>query len=273
MNLFKQSVVKDEEWKEGNKRREDNLSGEPAESEDSLWYPDRENSLELDKIRLKTRGKYKNKFPEGAVIHYTAGRSRSEDSRKKDIDQLALDHLKWQEGEQSYCYFLIDANGKVYQQFPLDEWGYHAGKSSWQTVKGSVSNEFVGIEVMNAGRVNKIDEDTYRAWFTVTERGDRYYSKKDVRFSDSNENIKRGYYLKYTEKQEESLLNLLYWLFDKGDGIFKIKNIVGHDEVAPTRKDDPGASLSMTMKELRRKIIDKKIEDKDITEKDLLDAL
>lgn len=271
--LFTKGKIKDEEWREASSRRDQNLEGEPPESNDNLWYPERKKIKTLDKVKLKTRGKYKSKFPEGAVIHYTAGRGHLHDCRGKTFEQLAVDHLKWQAAEGKFCYFLIDTVGNVYQQFSLDEWGYHAGKSSWQGISGSVSNEFVGIEIMNAGRVNKIDENKYRAWFTVTEKGDKYYNKDQVRYSSGGDNIKRGYYLKFSYDQEKALKDLLFWMLKAGNGTFKIKNIVGHDEVSPERKDDPGASLSMTMKELRKKVIDKKIADKDLTEKDLLNVL
>ena len=33
---------------------------------------------------------------------------------------------------------------------------------------------------------------------------------------------------------------------------FDVEWVVGHDEIAPSRKSDPGASLSMTMPELRK---------------------
>jgi len=50
------------------------------------------------------------------------------------------------------------------------------------------------------------------------------------------------------------LFKLLRWLEYNGNGIFKLDFVLGHDEVAPSRKNDPGGSLSMTMPEFRKKL-------------------
>lgn len=235
--------------------RQDNLP-KPAETKPSapkeppipkmqLWYPGRTIIPEFEKLKMKTIGTYKHRHPQGAIVHFTAGRTKgtdkftSEDIRKFFIQNSCSD--------QKFAYFIIDIWGNVFQQFPLDRWGYHAGPSSWPSFKDGVNAAFVGIEVMCAGKLTKKGSE-YIAWF-----GEKY-SESEVRYSKKTEQIEEGYYHKYTEAQEEALEKLLRWLEYNGDGIFHFKNVAGHDEVSPNRKNDPGGSLSMSMKEFREKL-------------------
>lgn len=235
-------------------KKPNEMTSKPKEASKkiALWYPNRVRT-DIDKLRMRTRGKYKQGFPEGAVVHFTAGRSRDKskcgrgmehiERGKREVEGTVLD--------RAYAYFVIDRDGDIFQNFPLDEWGYHAGKSSYKGIPGTVSNELVGIEIQNAGELKKVRDGIWKAWFTTPGQGDGYFSEEEVRYSSGEANIQRGYYHRYSEKQEEALLNLLSWLHKESRGIFKYDLVVGHDEVSPGRKNDPGASLSMTMPELR----------------------
>jgi hypothetical protein len=216
-----------------------------VKKEKLLWYPHRIQVAYAQKLTMRTIGKYPYGYPQGAVVHFTAGRTKGT-SKYSDADITKI-FIENSCNEKKFCYFIIDPKGNIYQQFPLNEWGYHAGESSWQGLKGTVSNELVGIEVMCAGKVEK-EGSQFKSWFGET------YSEKEVRYSDKNKNIEKGYYHKYTAEQEKGLIKLLQWLKENGQGIFEYKYVLGHDEVAPTRKNDPGASLSTTMSEFRVKL-------------------
>ena len=58
-------------------------------------------------------------------------------------------------------------------------------------------------------------------------------------------------------QQESALTNLVLWMHTTKPGIFKIENVVGHDEVAQPegRKNDPGAALSLYMRAFRAKLL------------------
>ena len=55
----------------------------------------------------------------------------------------------------------------------------------------------------------------------------------------------------FSKAQERSVLKILLWCKVNAPDIFKIENILGHDEVAPRRKNDMGGSFSMNMNDFR----------------------
>lgn len=232
-------------------KKEKEEAPRPAPSDSSrclLWYPE----AKIPSQKMKTKGKYEKGYPRGAVVHFTAGGNDPQGT------------LSWGR-EMGYCYFVIDRQGIVYQSFPLNEWGQHAGESRWMGVS-SLSRHFVGIEVIAAGQLKKVpdkfsdEEAKYAAWFhyvsgTNTIRKNAELFKYDeVRFSSRDMNIQPGIYHKFSDKQEESLMELLLWLKRNNPNVFKLEDVVGHDEIAPLRKNDPGAALSMNMHKYRAKL-------------------
>lgn len=226
---------------------------EYPEDEEKLYYP---KAIRSDK-KMRTRGSYKDDYPQGAVVHYTSGRSRTKEtggSRSTDTHrQRGESGVRSAAKKGAYCYFIIDRDGTVYQNFPLNRWGHHAGDSSWKGLSGGVSNELVGIEIQSAGKVKK-KGDEYVAWFTKTSSGDKTFKEDEVRYSKDSRNIQEGYYHKFSKEQEEGLQELLLWLKRNNPDVFDLDLVVGHDEVAPKRKADPGASLSLTMPGLRSRL-------------------
>lgn len=220
--------------------------------ENNLWCP----FAEIGETKMVTKGKYRKGFPEGAVIHYTAGRDSTESDAKNT--------LKWGI-EQEYCFFVIGPTGVIYQNFSLDSWGSHSGKSSYGPYKEAVSKYLVGIEVVCAGKVLPVSENTFGAWFHFVDgnspksgvkKTSRLYSSEEVRHSIEQKEtyVQEGYYKTFTAEQESSLTQLLLWLKRTNSNVFNFKYVLGHMEVSPYRKADPGASISMGMIEYRTKL-------------------
>lgn len=175
--------------------------------------------------KMETKIQYADNYPVGAVIHFTAGRDQTE--------QDALDSYHWG-CDNSYVYFIIGPTGKLYQGFPLSRGGPHAGVSEWKGLGKNVSTKLVGIEIACAGKLDKWG----RSWFR------KQYTEDQI----------RNGFKKFTPEQEEALIKLLVWLKKNNPKVFNIDYILGHEEVSPGRKPDPGYSLSMSMDELRAKI-------------------
>lgn len=204
----------------------------------SLWYP----KAIVPKQVMPTLFTYEKNYPEGAVIHFTAGHDSSE---SKALDTVI-------HGINSgYVYLVISPGGKVYQSFPLNRGGSHAGVSNWQGIGPGVSRKLIGIEICCAG---KLDEKN-KSWFGVT------YSENQVRrVAEATYGCPSGIYKTFTKAQEDALIDLLIWLKKNNPTVFKTEWILGHHEVSGKagigswRKSDPGGSLSMTMRELRELI-------------------
>lgn len=180
-------------------------------------------------VKFKERGPYRTpsgKFS-GLVVHYTVS-GRKPSSARGVIGWLA---------QQGYGCMVMDEDGKIYIPEGFDiftDWNHHAGVSKWGSLS-SVSSYFAGMEICCWGKGSK--EGPFRE-------------------SKGEANIIPGKYQAYTEAQEKSLVNFIKWAKAKNPE-FKIENVVGHDELRTAAgrhgdKQDPGASLSMTMPEFRR---------------------
>jgi hypothetical protein len=111
------------------------------------------------------------------------------------------------------------------------------------------SLDCLGIEVANAGRVEKLN-GLFVPWFAKNGDGSinkaRCIPASDVIYDDDDtedDGSFEGYYQKYNEAQIKSLTKLaLYCVQVLG---IEVENIRGHDEVAVKhgRKVDPGFSI------------------------------
>jgi N-acetyl-anhydromuramyl-L-alanine amidase AmpD len=193
----------------------------------------------------RTRGRYAAGGPKGAVVHFTAG-------SHKQKPEDAVDY----QVRRGHCYFLIAPDGRVFQNFPLDRWGYHAGDSEkypskWPGLGFGVSDQLVGIEVMCPG---KLDKDG-SPWYSPTP-----FDPSLTRKVDGDDQREDGLYYRYTTEQEAALEKLIRWLENNDPDNFKFDFVLGHDEVSGPRglgwrrKNDPGGSLSMSMDEFRAKL-------------------
>lgn len=177
---------------------------------------------------MKTGGNYPLGYPKGAVVHYTAGPSL------ESAYNTAI--------RRGFTYFIIAKDGVILQSFPLSRWGSHAGKSWWKGLGESVSKQLVGIEVVCWGQLKYEGYGRYKTW-----RGD-FISEYNVRAKGVK------YFEKFTPAQELSLVRLLKWLKKNNKKVFDTELVLGHEEVSPGRKVDPGLSMASTMPALRMKL-------------------
>ncbi len=184
--------------------------------------------LEGDNITHLACPKNKVKFATGnldtIVIHYTAGSSAESSAR-----YLCKHDLK------ASAHIVIGREGEVYQLVPFDLIAWHAGESQYAGREG-LNKYSIGIELDNAGELTKVGSE-YQAYF-----GRKYQENDVVAAAHRNDNTrKQRYWHGYTEKQIEKCREICEMLIVK----YKINTIVGHEEIAPGRKTDPGPAFPL----------------------------
>jgi len=156
------------------------------------------------------------------VMHYTAGRSLDESVR-----WLARKEAK------ASAHVVIGRDGRIVQQVPFDMVAWHAGTSSWEGRVG-LNRCSIGIELDNAGRLVRHGQ-RWRAWF-----GDLYDPEDVLEATHKNESAPSGWHL-YTPVQLEAALELAALLVDR----YELRAVLGHEDISPGRKSDPGPAFPM----------------------------
>lgn len=182
--------------------------------------------LEGENVILKNCPKNHEKFaknlPDTLVIHYTAGKNA-----ESSADYLCSDNVK------ASAHLVIGKDGKIYQLVAFDTIAWHAGESEYAG-RMWLNRYSVGIELDNAGVLEKTG-DEYQAWF-----GTKYPSNEVIYATHRNEFSPR-YWHTYTEKQIDTCRLVCELLINR----YGIKTIVGHEEIAPGRKQDPGPAFPL----------------------------
>ena len=166
--------------------------------------------------------RFEQGYPDTIVMHYTSCRdARTAIATLTDPERKVSAHL------------VVDREGVVTQLVPFDVVAWHAGVSQW---KGRTAlNRFsLGIEVDNPGRLEARD-GRYLAHF-----GDSYPAAETVRAVHRNE-AEAAYWHAYPESQLTVVEQLCRLLIAE----YGIVEIVGHEEIAPDRKVDPGPAFPL----------------------------
>ena len=188
----------------------------------------------------KTSGQFPNEdLPDTVVIHYTGGTTLAgAESTLIDPNVKASAHL------------LVDYNGDIVQLVPFKYIAWHAGTSKFNGRNGL--NKFsIGIEIVNPGYL--IEQADGRLKTEYSHVIDPANAEKRMHKNQSAER----FWHNYTPEQIESVEKICFALKSN----YKIKYIVGHDEIAPRRKQDPGPCFPI--ERLRTSIFDLRSLDED----------
>ena len=157
----------------------------------------------IDPVTYKSVGQnFRQRF---IILHYTA--LDDENSIKVLTEQEVSAH------------FLITTRDEepIYNLVPEDKRAWHAGESEWKSSK-NLNDSSIGIEIVNLG----LNEDI----LTDTDMGVERALKNQYRQAP------------YTEEQIKKIAILVKYLSEKYE--IAPENILGHSDVAPQRKLDPG---------------------------------
>jgi N-acetylmuramoyl-L-alanine amidase len=166
-------------------------------------------------------GSLKHRF---LIIHYTAGISASS----------AINHLKKPLAKAS-AHLVIGVDGSITQMVPFNRIAWHAGKSQWQELIG-LNSYSLGIELVNAGKLRRREDGKWVTWSENI-----IPDKEVVVLTHKNESNPAGWQI-YPKLQLDRAIEVSIALKDR----YKFDDILGHDDVAPTRKVDPGPAFPMT---------------------------
>ncbi len=187
--------------------------------------------LEGDNVKFEKTPNHGGTFtPDSIVIHYTAG-----PSLKSAVRTLTSPRVS------ASAHLVIDRDGSIVQLAPFNIVTWHAGRSSYAGRKG-YNNYSIGIEIVNEGVLKK-SGSVFRSW-----SGKKYSEHEVVKAIHRNQTTEK-YWHTYSEEQIETVLNICELLLANYD----IKYILGHEEIAPKRKSDPGPAFPLD--KIRNKLL------------------
>jgi N-acetylmuramoyl-L-alanine amidase len=136
---------------------------------------------------------------------------------------------------QASAHLVIAPDGVVTQFAPFNIVTWHAGKSQWKGLSGL--NQFaIGIELVNAGRLMR----SGNKWTCPVDRCE--VPDTDVVMAvHKNETVQAAWH-EYTNKQLEVAVLIAAALVKTYD----LKDVIGHEDIAPIRKSDPGPAFPMS---------------------------
>lgn len=150
------------------------------------------------------------------VIHFTAGAS----------GQSSIDY--WRQLANGVCaHLVIDRDGSVIQCRPFNRTAGHAGKSRWRhhgTLYSGLNSCSIGIELANGG-------DSYPREFSA--------------LPPISARHKNGGPLTLWEAYPAAQIAACEAVAKQLVARYHLDDILGHDDIAPTRKNDPGPAFPM----------------------------
>ncbi|MDQ3021617.1 MAG: N-acetylmuramoyl-L-alanine amidase [Bacteroidota bacterium] len=160
--------------------------------------------------------------PQYLIIHYTAGRSlNSSRDWFKNPAAKASAHL------------IIGIDGSIIQMVPFNKIAWHAGISSWKGLNG-MNKHSIGIELDNPGKLKKVGSK-YIAWFSQD-----FPEDKVIEAAHKHQSSPAFWHI-FSQAQLESCIKASQTIFNH----YKLKDILGHEDIAPLRKEDPGPAFPM----------------------------
>jgi N-acetylmuramoyl-L-alanine amidase len=143
------------------------------------------------------------------------------------------------------AHLVIGRSGDIHQLVPFNIIAWHAGASRHiETNRQGINKYSIGIELVNAGPLRKMNEVQYISWFG------KIYPQEDVMEALHPNETEPRYWQRYSEEQLAACLEVSRLLA----ATYPITYILGHDEISPGRKIDPGPLFLMDR--FRAKVLD-----------------
>lgn len=157
------------------------------------------------------------------VVHFTAGRGFAQ-----SCDWLCNPKAK------ASAHLVIARDGEVAQLVPFSRRAWHAGASKWLDHDG-LNSRSIGIELDNPGPLQR-RETGWFTWYGVKVPDDHVVIARH-----KYERDQRGWHA-YPDEQFQALYDACEALIDAYPSI---TDVIGHDDIAPGRKVDPGPAFPL----------------------------
>jgi len=158
------------------------------------------------------------------VFHYTAGSSCD-----SSVESLCTQKAR---GSAS-AHLVLARDGRIVQLAPFNVVTWHAGVSCWEGRTG-LNRWSIGIEMDNAGRLQRIGEK-FVAWFG------KEFPAADVLLSKHKHGGGVLPWHIYSEVQLARAAELAQLLVNH----YGLHDVLGHEDIAPGRKQDPGPAFPL----------------------------
>ena len=149
------------------------------------------------------------------VIHFTSGAS----------GQSSINFWKTPDAKGASAHLVIERDGTVIQCRPFNRTCGHAGKSRWKGFDG-LNACSIGIELANAGDNAKLAAK----WSKLPLFKARHKNGGPVQDWEA-----------YPEEQIQACIQVAQAIVAR----YKLDDVIGHDDIAPDRKNDPGPAFPM----------------------------
>jgi N-acetylmuramoyl-L-alanine amidase len=155
------------------------------------------------------------------VFHFTSGASA----------RSSYEFWKTEAAAGAEAHVIIDRDGTIYQIRPFDQKADHAGQSRWKDPGTGIIYTFlnsfsIGIELANGGDSKSLRE--------------RFSKLPPLKAMHKNGGPVQEWE-QYTPEQIAACKAIAATLRAR----YKLDDIVGHDDIAPDRKNDPGPAFPM----------------------------
>lgn len=165
-----------------------------------------------------------NLQPSYLILHYTAGRSL-----ESSVEALCT---RKQQGNAS-AHVVLGRDGRIVQLAPFNIVTWHAGVSRWAGLVG-LNSHSIGIEMDNAGLLKRVGNQ-YQSWFG------KVYPEEEVTVAAHRNGGPVSPWHAYSEAQIERALELADLLVEH----YGLQDVLGHEDIAPGRKTDPGPAFPL----------------------------
>ena len=150
------------------------------------------------------------------VIHFTNGASA----------ESSIVFWRTPAAKGASAHVVIDRDGTVYQCRPFNHTCGHAGASTWKGVKPTLNVCSIGIELANAGDDSRL-------------------AKHFTQLPMLTAKHKNGGPMESWEAFPEAQLKACTALSRALVARYRLEDVIGHDDIAPDRKNDPGPAFPM----------------------------